>query len=154
MSLIGQLIMGPVTNMFQMKNKVRNQMGLVPLTEDTHKIAKLMKASNLPTSPADLLDMAQPLGRASRAGRLAVSGQGPRQGSFAGGRSKLLATSVDDPPNKSFRNSLMLGNASDQSDYLEDNSEDGGEEATMADGSGNEEDSLFDVGACLPVPCE
>ena len=138
--------MGPITNLFEMKNKVRKKLDLIPLTEDTHKIAKYMKASNLPTSPADLLDMAQPLGRASRAGRLAVSGQGPRQGSFAGGRSKLLATSVDDPPAKSFRNSLMLGNTNDQNDYLEDSNEDGNEETVLTDGSSNEEDSLFDVG--------
>ena len=65
------------------------------MTEDTHKIAKYMKAGNLPASPADLLDMAQPLGRASRTGWLAVSGQGPRHDSFAGGRSKLLAISTD-----------------------------------------------------------
>lgn len=77
--------MGPLSSLFERKNRDRCLANLPELHEDTHMVVRRIRANSPPANPADNL-LNRPVRPNNRHSAIGQGTQGPHQGSLAGGR--------------------------------------------------------------------
>lgn len=79
------LTLGPLSSLFELKNRQRRLAKLPELNEDTHIVIRRIRANSPPANPADNI-LNRPLRNNNRHAAIGQGTQGPHQGSLAGGR--------------------------------------------------------------------
>eukprot|EP00108_Taenia_solium_P008306 TsM_000739700 transcript=TsM_000739700 gene=TsM_000739700 len=79
------LTLGPLSSLFERKNRDRCLANLPELHEDTHMVVRRIRANSPPANPADNL-LNRPVRPNNRHSAIGQGTQGPHQGSLAGGR--------------------------------------------------------------------
>ncbi|VDM34422.1 unnamed protein product [Hydatigera taeniaeformis] len=79
------LTLGPLSSLFERKNRDRCLANLPELHEDTHMVIRRIRANSPPANPADSL-LNRPVRPNNRHSAIGQGTQGPHQGSLAGGR--------------------------------------------------------------------
>ncbi|VDO10968.1 unnamed protein product [Rodentolepis nana] len=79
------LTLGPLSGLFELKNRQRRLAKLPELHEDTHIVIRRIRANSPPANPADNI-LNRPLRNNNRHAAIGQGTQGPHQGSLAGGR--------------------------------------------------------------------
>ncbi|VUZ47755.1 unnamed protein product [Hymenolepis diminuta] len=79
------LTLGPLSSLFELKNRQRRLAKLPELHEDTHIVIRRIRANSPPANPADNI-LNRPLRNNNRHAAIGQGTQGPHQGSLAGGR--------------------------------------------------------------------
>lgn len=79
------LTLGPLSGLFELKNRQRRLVNLPELQEDTHIVIRQIRANSPPANPVDNITN-RPIRNNNRHAAIGHGTQGPHQGSLAGGR--------------------------------------------------------------------